>query len=305
MKEQLINTTHLQRKGFTLVELLVVIAIIGILIAMLLPAVQAAREAARRMQCTNNLKQLGLAAHLYADSHNNQFPIANPAVSRHGLFTHLLPYLEQQAFYDQLDLDGKTTSEPVELREVVVDAYVCPSFSEGAMHEDSLSFRHGARTTYQGVGGSLDASSIVSGEYIPSSDFGSVPRNGVFGWERSISLRDITDGLSGTLAFGEFVYMDSDPDALYGRPVGCLRPWLLAGTSYPASYVFKPIQQPINAKVNFPSVLFNHMPMGSEHPGGCNFGTADGSVRFFNEDIEMSVYTALATINGGEVVQVP
>ena len=185
MKEQLINTTHLQRKGFTLVELLVVIAIIGILIAMLLPAVQAAREAARRMQCTNNLKQLGLAAHLYADSHNNQFPIANPAVSRHGLFTHLLPYLEQQAFYDQLDLDGKTTSEPVELREVVVDAYVCPSFSEGAMHEDSLSFRHGARTTYQGVGGSLDASSIVSGEYIPSSDFGSVPRNGVFGWERS------------------------------------------------------------------------------------------------------------------------
>ena len=95
--------------GFTLVELLVVIAIIGILIAMLLPAVQAAREAARRMQCSNNLKQMGLGMHNYASANKDFFPTGNTGEMyrwKPGLFSLLLPYIEHQALYDSLDMTG-------------------------------------------------------------------------------------------------------------------------------------------------------------------------------------------------------
>ncbi len=114
------------RRAFTLVELLVVIAIIGILIALLLPAVQAAREAARRSQCTNNLKQIGLAIHDYMDVCRTHFPPGSPGRTRHGFFSLILPFLEQTSVYKDLTLSGSAHSETHRYTEI--PGYVCPSY---------------------------------------------------------------------------------------------------------------------------------------------------------------------------------
>src|SRR5689334_3146917 len=151
-----------ERRGFTLIELLVVIAIIGVLIALLLPAVQAAREAARRAQCTNNLKQIALAVHNYADTHG-RYPIARgtrPArpydiTSRYNYsgFAQILPYLEQRPVYDAINFnltvtiqDGNTT-----VISSVVAAFLCPSENQKAPLETAgtnYRFNEGANLLY-------------------------------------------------------------------------------------------------------------------------------------------------------------
>ena len=116
--------------GFTLVELLVVIAIIAMLVTLLLPAVQAARAAARRTQCANNLKQQGIAMHSYASAKSDVFPPGSPGNLLHGLFTYMLPYLEEGAIYEQVDLQSTNQHNPNEAqnpaRYQVIEPYVCP-----------------------------------------------------------------------------------------------------------------------------------------------------------------------------------
>ena len=291
--------------AFTLVELLVVIAIIGILIALLLPAVQAAREAARRMQCANNLKQMGLAMHNYMSTHCECFPPGGDAsylhsTYRHALFSVMLPFLEQDVIYKTFDLNGDAGDE--QHRYTEIPAYLCPSYTGPRVVRDHhWDHNKGALTTYQGVGGALLGVSDV----VDMPPMGDVPKNGLFGWGFVRRASGVRDGLSNTLAMGEFVHMDSE-GGQFGPPQGNIRPWILTACCSPeslGSYTFKVIDAwSINAKVSRSAndIPFNHLPMSSHHPGGVHFLLADGSVHFLAEAMDLETYQALATCDGGE-----
>lgn len=283
-----------------------VIAIIGILIALLLPAVQAAREAARRIQCTNNLKQIGLALHNYATANGEYLPVGSPGDATHGLFTTMLPYLELGTLYEDLDLNANTFNEPH--RYTRVDVYVCPSYPHAVvsrdMHNDHM---NGAATTYQGTAGALRENVSVT-----SCPNGDIPDNALFGWALFRRLGDVVDGLSNTLAMGEFVQRDARPgsgQANFAPVPGNVRAWILGGTrdGTRGCYSAKVIEHPINARIDrvADGVKFNHLPMGSYHEGGCNYLVADGSVHFIAETIPMELYRDLATVDGGEIVEIP
>ena len=288
-------------KAFTLVELLVVIAIIGILIAMLLPAVQAAREAARRMSCQNKLKQMGVAIHNYAGSASDTFPPGSPNYATHGLFTHLLPYMELQSLYDQCDLKGDTFSEP--LRYTHIPDYICPSYSGPPVIEENNQYKDGAITTYQGAGGYYleGMSGAINAGY-----GGHLPQNGIFRWGECCRISDVTDGLSNTAMMAEFTHRDFSVGAEFDSYPGNVRAWILGATpsnTNPCSYAFKVMEYSIKSKLDRGSsnTGFNWLPMTSAHPSGVGFLLGDGSVRFLTEGIDTDVYHAFATCNGAEV----
>ena len=284
--------------GFTLVELLVVIAIIGVLVALLLPAVQAAREAARRTQCSNNLKQMGLAIQNYVSVHKGYFPRGSPGPSRHGLFTYMLPFFEEANIYGGVNLKGDTRVEPHRYTEV--RTYLCPSYPYETTIRNYEPSMDGSLATYQGVGGT----------YIPGQPFvvgsighgGEMPFNGIFMWGRSRRLRDVTDGTSHTMAIGEYVQRDQDN----GPYASNVRAWILGANDDFGTYAFKVIQYQINSPLGIAdAVPFNHLCMGSYHAGGAQFVMADGSVQFLADLIEFNVYQGLATCNQDELVQLP
>ena len=285
--------------AFTLVELLVVIAIIGILVALLLPAVQAARESARRMHCTNNLKQMGLAMHNYATNYGGFFPPGSPGMVAHGLFTHMLPYLESQNVYDLMDLNGRTHDDPA--RSVVIPEYHCPSYPFPillAADDVTFFFQWGALTTYQGAGGKSgrDVDAFRQGSEGP------MPYNGMFGWGIVRQLRQVVDGLSNTWAMGEFVHRDL-LGGTWAKHPGNVRPWILGGNhdTY-GSYAFKVLELAPNTQLDRAAdgVPFNWLPMGSFHPGLTMFLVADGSVHSVLDSVSFKTYAAMATINGSE-----
>lgn len=220
-----------KRRGFTLIELLVVIAIIAVLVALLLPAVQNAREAARRSSCTNNLRQIGLAIHNFHDAKNRLPSSGRPeaaATVRFGLFTHLLPYIEQQVLYDRYDPSvnwSHANNAPV--TSVIIPTYRCPS---SPTHNNVLDHNPdgflGTVTTWVGVvatgdyGGSLGVAPalqtfvesqspvpfIVVGSTQQTSSVStnsSITTNGFFPKNSRLGFGDITDGLSNTVAIWE------------------------------------------------------------------------------------------------------
>ena len=252
--------------GFTLVELLVVIAIIGILIGILLPAVQAVREAARRTQCANNLKQIGLALHNHHAA-KQEFPIgtvewrpSNDSSKRQLAWSvFLLPYLEQQNVFDQLDLmQAFDAADNAIGASTVLSVYLCPS----SIREDDQPEGRGACD----FGG-------IFGERITSPNN---PPKGVMLIDRAISIRDIKDGTSHTLIVAE----DSkSPDAQ----------WINGRNIFDQAF-------PINQAPAFENDI------RSEHPGGADGVFCDGSVRFLSESLDDELLAAICTRALGEVV---
>jgi prepilin-type N-terminal cleavage/methylation domain-containing protein/prepilin-type processing-associated H-X9-DG protein len=286
--------------GFTLVELLVVIAIIGLLIALLLPAVQQAREAARRSQCVNNLKQIGLAIHNYHDSYN-VLPSAEPGgtgtLARASAFAAILPYLDQAAIYTQYDF-SLGNSDPANLKAVSqrIAGYLCPSANiprqvpiSGCDPNDRAPGTYAVSTGTRDPWGTPASGSPHNGAIV----------NATSGRTR---LADVRDGTSQTLMVGESAW--SMPDYLFtsGPCSGQVR-WGFTywSSPYPLATAFTTMP-PFNPKrLDGDSNRLSRFR--SDHqPGGSHFAFCDGSVRLIGETVDQRVLDALGTRSGQEPV---
>ncbi|MBW3598505.1 MAG: DUF1559 domain-containing protein [Planctomycetes bacterium] len=318
-----------RNSGFTLIELLVVIAVIGILVALLLPAVQAAREAARRMSCTNNLKQIGLALHTYQSS-LRVFPPGRldwPYV--YSPQAHLLPYLEQENLENLIDYsvpffgaDSPSWPNAAAAR-TTVETYNCPSDGDRVPGAD-----FGATNYVACVGSGLinDGNLATAGLPGPHPD-------GAFFEESAMSFRDFLDGSSNTVVFSETLLGGGVASASGAPPADPRREVLLlsggaatttgactpGGGSWWAERGVRWIQG------SYGYALYNHFytpnaetfdcnnqsrthgltAARSRHPGGVNMLLGDGSVRFLAETIDLAVYRAAATRAGGEPAPLP
>jgi len=288
------------RRAFTLVELLVVIAIIGLLVGLLLPAVQQAREAARRSQCMNNLHQIGLALHNYHDSHATFPPsaVVDWEIWESGVWpwpygwwgwhARILPQIEQIALYRQIRFEDDLMDLLTEYNQTTgtkVEVFVCPSdplgrdiLSEHVVwpdgNEDDLRFAH---HTYFGSRGSTR----------------DVPGNGVFPEINSVTrFRDIQDGTSNTLLAGE---RPTDHAHYYG--------WWAGGIGVDLTglgdNVLDCSEGLRHGDVTNDADLTHYWSM---HPGGAQFLYCDGSVQFLPYTIDHNAFLALGSRNGGEPV---
>jgi prepilin-type N-terminal cleavage/methylation domain-containing protein len=303
-----------RRTGFTLVELLVVIAIIGILIALLLPAVQAAREAARRAHCTNNLKQFGVAMQNHHAA-KKSFPpgstrdiargpgnFRDPRVSPH---VHLLPYMEGQTLYDKVDWTYSWEADVhAILRRSNVSGLACPSKenNDATYYYEASKWKLGPgeyATHYMGV---MGAKGLIPGsrdQYeidFSTSAHGDFATNGILIRDRAISASKITDGLSHTILMGELAWDVGEYEAW----IGGLSP------AWKNSMVTKNVVHPLNSYKFDPllnQLSINDTSFGSEHAGrGTHFLMGDGSVHFISEDIKLDTLKALASRKDAEVL---
>jgi prepilin-type N-terminal cleavage/methylation domain-containing protein/prepilin-type processing-associated H-X9-DG protein len=295
-----LNRPRAGRRGFTLIELLVVIAVIGALIALLLPAAQAAREAARRIQCTNNLKQIALAAQNYmsavgtlpqgmpfqVDANNPGGTAFGQVPISHSIFVSLLPQLEQQPVFNMVNFQ--------------VDIFNAPNFTVSATAVSGLWCPSDFKAAEPGTipdGGQVDPGVTTmrytsyagnSGTWVLwyQQDFPPQSRmNGLFHIRSAVTFADVIDGSSNTLAFGERAHSMLDANSalwwnwwssgIYGDTMFC--------TLFPLNPFRKVLGgDPTGDGREAPFII----SASSMHPGGANFAWMDGSVRFIKEDVD-------------------
>jgi prepilin-type N-terminal cleavage/methylation domain-containing protein/prepilin-type processing-associated H-X9-DG protein len=336
----------LRKRGFTLVELLVVIAIIGILVALLLPAIQAAREAARRTQCQNNVKQLGVALFNYHDSYKVFPPAgldygwsgsggAEPAtklVKNINGLALLLPYIEQQALHSQLNFgqafshvgpapqtqsnikasvrpiagNAGTSGNAAALGEIV-PGFVCPSDRRDQLYLPTT----GVYAILNGSGVAAVKTnydfSVATGDYSTFNDwltYNPLTKR-MFGENSDSNTASVIDGTSNTIAMGETCHWVANGSC----PAWGFRGWVMSGVDVganginqfdiPATYTW------VADKTTILGRLRTWASVGSAHPGGANILMGDASARFVSENTDRTVLVAIATMSGGEAVQVP
>ncbi len=329
-----------RRGAFTLIELLVVIAVIGILIALLLPAVQAAREAARRMSCTNNLKQCALALHNYHDTYRCFPGLGDSSLYSFSVQAKLLPFAEQRNLQSLIDFgqplfQGSSHSQTVnpvqaDAARTVVGMLRCPSDGENDLYTEY--YTHGGQA-------------FAGGNYMVLSGSGTgtyydvrYPTDGLFYYGSARAFRDLQDGASNTVVASETLLgnhrdtsgpqpddpvrqiasarvspcsgspglqgiVDPDVASLVAGATG----WKgnrasawIVGKSYTSTFC---TYMPPNPPVaDWYSMGIGFFAARSLHPGGANASLGDASVRFVSETVNHAVWRALGTRSGGEVV---
>jgi prepilin-type N-terminal cleavage/methylation domain-containing protein/prepilin-type processing-associated H-X9-DG protein len=303
------------RKGMTLIELLVVIAIIAVLIGLLVPAVQKVREAASRMACANNLKNLGLALHNYHGDHA-QFPpgAVGPlgpdfpefaGLKHHGLGTYLLPYLEQQALACQYRRDLSWFDPPNQaVVNMQLKIWQCPSAQANRLQDGllptvtppTLDLFNGTAACgdYAGVL-RTDAELARRGLIDPAASY-----EGAFQINRTTRLADILDGTSNTILMAECA---GRPQLWQGRKQ-VPNVWLSGGPWASRNLLWCKGSTPDGSAPYGPCAIncTNDREVYSFHSGGANVAFADGSVRFLSADLSIRVFARLVTRAGGEVV---
>ncbi len=302
-----------RRPGFTLIEVLVVIAIVGVLVALILPAVQAAREAGRRASCVNNMKQLGLAIAGYEVALGCLPPCDNVSSSGPSQLVRILPYLDQVPLYHQWNFEAHEGAANLTVVNTKLAVLLCASDSEGG--------RFGSPTHYAMSLGSREDTVDADGPFVlnhrHSYDI--------------VRLADITDGTSGTASMAEWrsgIILSTKVDerrsllqiGVHGAPTiagdfrQLCRDLDISGLACEACNVYKgntwtdfngynhvmPPNQRSCAKAGIPVSVA--MTAGSFHPGGANVLFLDGRVQFVRDTISLSTWSALGSRNGGEIV---
>lgn len=331
-----------KKRGFTLIELLVVITIIALLVALLFPALQAARESARRNTCSNNMRQMGLAMHVFANARRELLPSSGEIYTNaggtvfdvHSTFTHLLPYIEQQDIFEKMDLrfyynDNANAPGNVDAAKTVIPTFLCPTNPvRPASGMDSYGYGY---TDYMPIAGTDIDGNGVLGTPVKNTAFRVPGATSEFG---GIRMAAIHDGLSKTICMSEdvgrsetfFTQKYADPIGFELLPAGSTfrNAWRWAepdsgnGVSGPSNQVPAPLfgdaglriinnnKVPFGGPTSAPWTINNNgcndEPF-SFHGEGANQLFCDDHVSFINENIDLIVYRRLLTPNEGKPIE--